>query len=332
MSTHGARLPLATLLAGLALAALLGLSLGFPARLLPLIRPHVATHRLDGRVEPGEYSFRWADEASQLEFAWSIVGDRLLGAVTSPDTGWVAVGFGASGPLMYGSDIVIGYVDARGAHLRDHFATEATNHQPDTALGGHDDVLAGAGTQTEAGTTIEFERPLAGGAHDSTDRAISAGQLHMMAASAEADDFSAYHMGGRKAVTLLDPFAGPPATTRATLLPDHLNDVQIFLAAWAALLLLMGIHGLAAAWAERGAGSPEVEAGPAVAGVAALLILEVAGVATFAVGILVAAPAWLLGLALAVGLLALSGLIIVHSRSSVSFALTRHERDDGIPW
>lgn len=327
---HSTRIPVAALLGGLALAVVLGLSLGFPARLLPLIRPDAVTHRLDGRVEPGEYRFRWADEASGLAFSWSIEGDRLLGAVATPDTGWVAVGFGASGPLMFGSDILIGFVDARGAHLRDHFATEPTNHQPDTALGGHDDVLAGAGTETAAGTTIEFERPLA--AHDSTDHSIAAGQMHVMAASAEADDYAAYHMGGRKAVNLMDLFAGPVAVSRAPLLPDHLNDVQIFLATWTALLLALGIHGLSTAWAERGAQSPEAQAGPPAAGTAGLLVLEVGALAVFAAGILLASPVWLLGLALAVGLLALSGLIVVHSRSFVSFVPTRHERDDGIPW
>ena len=330
MSMHSTRIPVAASLAGLALTVVLGLSLGFPARLLPLIRSGAVTHRLDGRVEPGEYRFRWADEASRLAFAWSVEGDRLIGAISSPDTGWVAVGFGASGPLMFGSDIVIGFVDATGAHLRDHFATEPTGHEPDTALGGRDDVLAGAGTQTAEGTTIEFERPLA--AHDSTDRAIVAGQLHVMAASAEADDYAAYHMGGRKAVSLLDLFVGPTAAAHEPLLPDHLNDVQIFLATWAALLLAMGIHGLAAEWAERGAGSPEAQAGPPVAGSAVLLILEVGALAVFAAGVLLAAPVWLLGLALAVGLLALCGLIIVHSRSFVPFVPTRHERDDGIPW
>ena len=114
--------PRVALAVGVLLALLLAVTFHLPQRLVALVGARGAQHALDGRVAPGEYRFRWADDASKLVFEWSIVGDRLIGAVSSPDTGWVAVGFGGEGPLMYGADIVIGYVDARGAHVEDHYA------------------------------------------------------------------------------------------------------------------------------------------------------------------------------------------------------------------
>ncbi len=328
------RLSAVSLAAGVLLALLLAFTLHLPQRLLALMRPPSGAHRLDGKVTPGEYRFRYADPASQLVFEWSIVGDRLIGAISSPDSGWVAVGFGGEGPLMYGADIVIGYVDARGAHVEDHFANTPTSHVPDTALGGHDDILGSAGLMTAAGTTIEFERPLA--AHDSTDRAITPGQMHVIMASSGSADFISYHAGGRKAVALLNLFAGPPAAAGAgTLLPDHLTDVQIMIAAWMALLLIVGIHGVAAGWtegtAEAGGASAE-RTGVATALIAVLMLVELAALVTFAVGVVRAAPVWLLGGSLAVGLLALAGVVVLYSRAFVRWEAVPSERDDGIPW
>jgi hypothetical protein len=328
------RLSVASLAAGVLLALLLAFTLRLPQRLLALARPAGEAHRLDGTVAPGEYQFRYADAASKLVFEWSIAGDRLLGAVSSPDSGWVAVGFGGEGPLMYGADIVIGYVDAHGAHVEDHYADTPTSHQSDTALGGHDDALASAGLLTAAGTTLEFERSLA--AHDSTDHAITAGQTHVILASSGSADFVSYHAGGRKAVALLDLFAGPPAAAGGgDLLPDHITDVQIMLATWTALLLIIGIHGVAAGWTE---GTPEAEGasaertGVAVALIAVLILVELGALGVFAAGVVRAGPVWLLGTALAVGLLALAGIVVLYSRAFVRWESVRTERDDGIPW
>jgi hypothetical protein len=328
------RLPVVALAAGTLLALRLAFSLHVPQRLVALVFAPSSPHALDGKVTPGEYRFRWTDQASQIVFQWSIVGDRLIGAVSSPDTGWVAVGFGGEGPLMYGADIAIGYVDARGAHVEDHFANTPTGHTPDTALGGHDDILGSAGLVTAAGTTIEFERPLT--AHDSTDRPILAGQMHVIVASSDSKDFVAYHAGGRKAVALLNLFAGPPAAAGAgSLLPDHVSDVQIMIAAWMAVLLIIGVHGVLAGWAEgatEGEGASAERTGVAVALIVVLMLVELGALGTFAAGVAMAAPVWLLGSALAVGLLALAGVVALYSRAFVRWETTRTERDDGIPW
>jgi len=328
------RVPRVALAGGVVLAILLAFTLRLPQRLFSAAG-RGAVHRLDGRAAPGEYRFRWSDDASKLVFQWSIVGDRLIGAVTSPDTGWVAVGFGGEGPVMYGADIIIGYVDAHGAHVRDDFANTPVTHVADTDLGGHDDVLGAAGLKDKGGTTIEFERALA--ARDSTDRPIVAGQMHVIAASAESPDLMAYHVEGHKAVALLDLFKGPPARAdTGTLLPDHLTDIQIAIAAWMALLLVIGLHGVASRWAEGRTAAPggasDERTAVAVALMVVLMAVELAAFGSFAVGVVVAWPVWYLGLALAAGMLALAGVVVLHSRAFVHWETTRAERDDGIPW
>lgn len=334
MKRESLALPLAALGAGILLAVVLGVTLGAPRRLLSLVRSPHAPRRLDGRVEPGEYRFHWEDQASQLRFFWSIEGDRLVGAVSSPDSGWVAVGFGGDGPLMNGADIVIGNVDARGARVRDHFANTPTGQEADSALGGRDDILASAGLQGADGTTIEFERHLA--VHDSTDQAIEGGQTHVIVASSEVDDFTAYHSGGRKAVALLNLYAGPPAATASgSFIPDHLTDVQIMLATWMAVFSIVGLHGLAlhlAAAPEGTPGGASAGADVAVALIGVCVLLEIGALGGFAVGVVFAAPTWLLGSTLAVGLLALAGIVVLYSRAFVPWEVVRAERDDGIPW
>jgi hypothetical protein len=331
---ESAALPLLALVTGLVLAIALAFTLRAPQQLVALIVPRHSVHRLDGRVEPGEYRFRYVDKATKLDFQWSIQGDRLIGAISTPDTGWAAVGFGGDGPLMFGADIVIGYVDARGAHVHDDYANSPTGQVPDTTIGGHDDILASAGLQSAAGTTIEFERPLA--AHDSTDKPIQAGQTHVIMASAESDDITAYHASGHKAVVLLDLFNGPPASTsQETLLPDHISDLQIMLATWMMLLLLAGAHGLATHWAARAFAEPPAGAAADDVGVAPMavaVLVELGALGLFAAGVAVAAPTWVLGSALAVGLLALAAIMILYGRAFVRWEIVRHDRDDGIPW
>jgi hypothetical protein len=333
--TQTDRTPGVALVAGVLLALLLAVTFHLPQRLLALAGTGGALHGLDGRIKPGEYRFRWADDASKLVFEWSIVGDRLIGAVSSPDTGWVAVGFGGEGPLMYGADIVIGYVDAHGAHVEDHYAHTPTSHVADSALGGRDDLLGSAGLTAKAGTTIEFERPLT--ARDSTDKAIGSGQTHVMVASSQSSDLMAYHMEGHKAVALLNLFDGPPAAAGGgSALPDHLTDVQIMIAAWMAILLVIGVHGAFSRWGEGlPAGPPGASAertGVAVALLVVVMLVELAALGAFAVGIVATWPVWALGSTLAVGLLALAGIVTLYSRAFVRWEPIRTERDDGIPW
>ncbi len=323
--------PLAALVASVVLLLALAFSFGAPQRLVRMVLPARSPHQLDGRVAPGEYRFRFADPASGIVFNWSIEGGRLLGAISSPDTGWVAVGFGGKGPLMYGADIIIGVVDARGTHLRDDFANTPTSHVPDTAFGGHDDIIAGAGLESPAGTTIEFVRAL--GARDSTDQPITSGPMHVIMASSESDDFMAYHVGGHKAVAQLNLFDGPLASaTREPWPPDRLTDIQVLLAVWSALLLLIGAHGLLVHWTVRAHSAAPQGSAVLVAGIGVALLTELLALGVFVRGVVSPAPVRVVGSALAVLMLALAVLLILYGRAFVGWEIIQHDRDDGIPW
>ncbi|NLP06107.1 DOMON domain-containing protein [Candidatus Fermentibacteria bacterium] len=104
---------------------------------------------------------------------WEITGDSMLVSISAPTTGWIAVGFHATA-AMKDADILIGYVDASGAHLRDDFGTDYTRHQPDTELGGSSDFSGLEGSETGGVTTLSFVLPLSSG--DSRDRPPVPGQ------------------------------------------------------------------------------------------------------------------------------------------------------------
>jgi hypothetical protein len=90
---------------------------------------------------------------------------------------------------------------------------------------------------------------------------------------------------------------------------------------------------VAAGWAEGVLdGATAERTGVAVALIVVLMAVELLALATFAVGVAKAAPVWLLGSSLAVGLLALAGIVVLYSRAFVHWEATRAERDDGIPW
>jgi hypothetical protein len=69
-----------------------------------------------------------------------------------------------------------------------------------------------------------------------------------------------------------------------------------------------------------------------VALIGVCVLLEIAALGGFAIGVALAAPTWLLGSTLALGLLALAGIIVLYSRAFVPWEVVRAERDDGIPW
>ena len=104
---------------------------------------------------------------------------------------------------------------------------------------------------------------------------------------------------------------------------------------WMAMLLIVGLHGVVAGWAEgseAAEGASAERTGVAVALIAVFMVVELASLAIFAVAVARAAPVWLLGSSLAVGLLALAGIVVLYSRAFVRWEAIRTERDDGIPW
>jgi hypothetical protein len=119
-------------------------------------------------------------------------GTDLTLRLRAPTTGWVAVGFDPSS-MMKDADIVIGYVSGDGVFVRDDWGTGPTSHQPDTALGGTDDVTGVSGEESDGVTTISFTIPLDSG--DPYDRELEAGTHEVLIAFGPdgAEGFEGHH-------------------------------------------------------------------------------------------------------------------------------------------
>jgi hypothetical protein len=130
-------------------------------------------------------------EAAGMTFEWSIDGDTIEMTVTSPEQGWVAVGFDPE-TIMKGANMILGYVEDGEVTVGDHYGDQLTNHSSDEELGGSDHVTVIDGSEDESGTTISFSIPLDSG--DEYDKALEEGQTHtVMLAYGTEDNFTEQH-------------------------------------------------------------------------------------------------------------------------------------------
>ncbi len=128
---------------------------------------------------------------SGITFEWTIDGTYLEGTLTSPQAGWVSVGFNPTS-IMEGADFIIGYVDGGEVFIRDDFGNRRTSHTPDTREGGSDDVTVVSGSETAAGTVITFRIPLDSG--DERDHKFVNGQtIPVIFAASRGDNFTGIH-------------------------------------------------------------------------------------------------------------------------------------------
>jgi len=157
---------------------------------------------IDGVIADGEYAHETS--ISRMEVFWSNNAETLYMAIVAPGAGYVAVGFDPVDRKV-GANYILGWVDENGATLRDHMGTRGNLHEPDTALGGTDDILAFAGTEIDRATTIEFAIPLDSG--DPFDRPLAPGEtyvLHVAYHRSRDNDF-AVHTGWGIGELVLDP-------------------------------------------------------------------------------------------------------------------------------
>lgn len=131
-------------------------------------------------------------ETIGMTLEWRVDGDMAEFIVTSPEQGWVGVGFDPQ-TSMRGADLIIGYVEADGnIVIEDHYGDQLTTHVPDTELGGTDDVELIGGELTSDGTMLHFRRPLDSG--DEYDNPLRPGETHtIMLAYGTANDLTSDH-------------------------------------------------------------------------------------------------------------------------------------------
>ncbi len=143
---------------------------------------------IDGVITTGEYRHTLADSATGIELSWQNDSTYLYVGLTSPGTGWVAIGFSPE-QQMKGANIIIGAVENGEVVTQDHSGTAPTGHREDS----RSEIVQVAGTESAGKTTIEFSIPLQ--SDDPSDKALQSGQTVsiILAYHASSDSFTTRH-------------------------------------------------------------------------------------------------------------------------------------------
>lgn len=131
-------------------------------------------------------------EVKNMQFSWTIEGDKIHVKLSAKTTGWVAVGFDPEKD-MGGANIIIGAVKGGKFKIEDHYANRSRGHSSDEKLGGKNDVLNPSGSEENGVTTISFTLPLDTG--DKFDKPIDPAKTSkvMLAYGSGRDSFKARH-------------------------------------------------------------------------------------------------------------------------------------------
>lgn len=129
-------------------------------------------------------------ESEGMRVEWAVEGTELRVRMSAPGSGWVRVGFN-SVRAQHLANMIVGWVDAEGAHVEDRFATDPPYIEPDVQLGGRADVTLVSGTEADGRTTVEFRIPLSSG--DSYDLALTPGKIaYLILSYGETDDLAGH--------------------------------------------------------------------------------------------------------------------------------------------
>jgi len=130
--------------------------------------------------------------AKDITFEYKVEGANLSVKLTGPASGWLAVGFDPSDG-MQDANIIMGYVKDGQGFFRDDFGTGRGSHQPDTELGGVDNIIDKSGKEENNITELSFKIPLNSG--DAKDKELEVGKTYeVMLAQGKADDFTSFHI------------------------------------------------------------------------------------------------------------------------------------------
>jgi len=157
---------------------------------------------VNGRVAAGEYAHH--QTLAGVEIHWANDAELLWMALVAPVAGYLAVGFDPVDRKV-GANYIIGYVEDGEAVIRDHVGTRGNLQAHDPIVGGTDDILQSAGTETDGVTTLEFVIPLDTG--DASDRPLSPGETYelQVAYQSNRDDLVSWHSRHGVGEIALDP-------------------------------------------------------------------------------------------------------------------------------
>lgn len=148
---------------------------------------------VDGVVLRDEYLLQIEVQNTNVEvYTYSNETHLWVGLRTS-NLGWIGIGFEPEAPFHQGTNFIIGYVENGQLSIQDAYGLGDIGHVSDEILGGFDDILESAGSESEGNTTIEFMIPLDSG--DQYDKPLELNQTYtiIVASHATADDFISWH-------------------------------------------------------------------------------------------------------------------------------------------
>lgn len=157
---------------------------------------------VDGTIGPEEYSGTFHESATNMYIFWEHDGTDLYIGIESPGTGWVGIGFGLQEGGKDKANLIVGYIDDAGNLLLLDELGVGYQHQEDITLGGTDDILAKAGSESSVKTIIEFIFPLDSGDENDHSFEIDSTYSFFVAYHASADDFTSYHTARSQILTL----------------------------------------------------------------------------------------------------------------------------------
>lgn len=142
----------------------------------------------DGEIGAGEYPQGVEDPRSRVSLFWRNGWVVFLGALRSPGTGWVAVGFDPVN-RMQGANYLIAAVTGAGLLVEDHYGTGPTTHRRDR----REDLLRAAGRIAGGATVVEFVIPLDSG--DPEDKPLRPGRTYtvLLAYHRSSPSFAVQH-------------------------------------------------------------------------------------------------------------------------------------------
>ncbi|OHD53414.1 MAG: hypothetical protein A2014_03990 [Spirochaetes bacterium GWF1_49_6] len=130
-------------------------------------------------IGTGNFSLEWVRTESNITFT-----------LKGKSTGWIALMVDPKNKMKDG-DIYIGYVKDGKAYMQDEFGVQPWKHQPDTELGGKDQILSCEGTEKDGFTEIKFVVDLT--SRDQFDSTFGPGDHHLVFAAGPDDSFTSKH-------------------------------------------------------------------------------------------------------------------------------------------
>jgi hypothetical protein len=137
----------------------------------------------------------------KFQFSYKVENDRLVGRVSYPTNGWVAVGFNPVRAMM-GANFIMGCVNDGKPFVSDEFGATEFSHSPDTAHGGKYDITDGNVITANGTTTLSFSIPLNSG--DDKDVVLEKGKpIKVIFAAGKKPDLKTGHNAlGKTTITL----------------------------------------------------------------------------------------------------------------------------------